>query len=490
MNQPSQAVGSLGLRVYSRMLAGALGIACLACRTPATDESEASGLIQEEERELIDPLRLSNVSIGPQVDHVPERPSSLFEWGDPFLKSGELNPGIPLMTGQVIQPGLLIYGTARTAVQTFSPGGFRGPKSTEAVARIDLYANYQISGTERFFVSVRPLDEGGKFTRYTFDSVDEEGFEFVDSTKIQTIYFEGDFGEIFPGLDPQDRGGLDLGFSIGRQRIALQDGLLLNDRLDSLGITRNSILPTGTANYRMTALLAVDDIRRSDGVNTDEALLFALANEADLPFATVSLDGVYVKDQVGREDAFFLGAGAVRRFGPTSVALRAVSSFPEVKDGSKSSEGTLLFAEISRNRPRSDDLLYSTWFWGINDYATSARDGHGGGPLDRAGILYNALRLSRYTTALSNDVEDAFGGAFGLQTFLGDPDHRRQLVFELGWRADTGDRKGSDREALAVGVRYEQALGQHLVWRVDGFLVGRDEFQPGGGIRSEILIKF
>jgi len=430
------------------------------------------------------------VPIGLQLDDGPGRPAPLLELGDPFLNTGELNPAIPLATGAVIQPGFLIYGTARSGLQTFSPGGNRGPKSTEAVARIDLYANYQFTGTERFFISVRPLDEDGQFTRYTFDAPNDDGFEFEDSTRIQTVFFEGDFGEIFPGLDSHDRGQLDLGFSIGRQRFALQDGLLLNDRLDSLGITRNSLLADGTSNYRMTALLAVDDIRRSDGVNTNEALLLALANEVDMPYATFSLDGVYVKDQKDDEDAFFLGAGAVRRFGATNVALRAVSSFPSKKNGTKSSEGTLVFAEISQNRPHSDDLMYSTWFLGINDYATSARDGHGGGPLDRAGILYNALRLNRYTTALSNDVQDAFGGALGLQTFLGDHDHRRQLIFELGWRADLASNPATDREALAFGMRYEQAIGRHLIWRLDGFVVGRDGFQPGGGVRTEFLVKF
>lgn len=462
-------------------------------RAPSAPHSATTGIQSKEgdqEQAERDPFRLSDQPLPPQLDRVPKRPTPLLEWGDPFLGTGEIAPGIPLLTGQVLQPAFLLYGTARTGVQTFDLGGSRGPRFTEAVARIDLYANYQFSGTERFFASIRPLDQGGQFTRYTFAPDNDEGFEFETSEALQTIYFEGDLGEMFPLLDPSDRGQWDIGFSVGRQRVALQDGLLLNDRMDSIGFTRNSILPKGTANYRMTALLAVDDVRRSDGVNSDEALLFALANEADLRLATVSLDGVYVKDQVGKEDAFFLGAGAVRRFGATNTAFRVVSSFPEKDKGVKSSEGTLLYAEISRNRPHSDDLIYTSWFWGIDEYATAARDAHGGGPLDRAGILYNALRLSRYTTALSNDVTEAFGGAIGFQTFLGDAEHRRQLVLELGWRADTDRLKGSDREALAVGFRYEQALGQHLIMRFDGFVAGRDGFAPAAGIRNEFLVKF
>lgn len=449
------------------------------------------GSDQDSKDEVPDHLRLSDTVIPPQVELVPDRPRPLIEWGDPFLGTGEIEPGIPLPTGQVIQPSFLVYGVGRTALQTFSPGDSRATRSAEAVARIDLYANLQFTGTERFFVSIRPLDQDGTFTRYTFlPENEDDGFDFDLSEEIQTIYFEGDVGEIFPNLDPKDQGEWDLGFSVGRQRVQFQDGLLLNDRLDSIGVTRNSILPEGTANWRMTALLAVDDIRRSDRVNTSDALLFALSNELDLSAGTVSLDGVYVKDQKDKEDALFLGAGLVRRIGQTNTALRIVSSFPEVDDGEKSSKGTLLFSEISRNRTNSPDLIYSTWFWGIRRYTGAARDSHGGGALDRAGILYHAQRLSRFTTALSNDISEAFGGAIGIQTFLGDPELRRQLVVEFGWRADTTNQQGSDREAIALGCRFEQALGQHLIFRLDGFVSGRDGLDPGWGLRTEFLVKF
>ena len=62
----------------------------------------------------------------------------------------------------------------------------------------------------------------------------------------ETLFFEGDFGEIFPGLDPYDTKLLDYGFSVGRQPVLIQDGLLINaNRLDAVTVTRNTL--NGTA---------------------------------------------------------------------------------------------------------------------------------------------------------------------------------------------------------------------------------------------------
>ncbi|MCH8284337.1 MAG: hypothetical protein IIC20_07155, partial [Chloroflexi bacterium] len=44
---------------------------------------------------------------------------------------------------------------------------------------------------------------------------------------------EGDFGEIFPRLDPLDSEQLDIGFSVGRMPLLAQQGLFINeDKID------------------------------------------------------------------------------------------------------------------------------------------------------------------------------------------------------------------------------------------------------------------
>ena len=73
--------------------------------------------------------------------------------------------------------------------------------------------NLQLSGSERLLVGVRALDDGGRFTSYFFEhpdpTLDGEFRDEVDAD-LEFLFFEGDFGEIFPNLDKEDFGTLRL----------------------------------------------------------------------------------------------------------------------------------------------------------------------------------------------------------------------------------------------------------------------------------------
>ena len=56
-----------------------------------------------------------------------------------------------------------MYGTARTALQTFDDGE---RQITEWANRLDLFGNLQLTGTERLLIGIRPLDEEGEFSGY------------------------------------------------------------------------------------------------------------------------------------------------------------------------------------------------------------------------------------------------------------------------------------------------------------------------------------
>ncbi len=90
-----------------------------------------------------------------QLDQVPDRPKPIVELGAPFLGTGPIPQGIELPTGAVWQPSFILFGTYRTALQTFDAGE---ESFTERVHRLDLYGNLQLSGTERLLVGIRPLD--------------------------------------------------------------------------------------------------------------------------------------------------------------------------------------------------------------------------------------------------------------------------------------------------------------------------------------------
>lgn len=430
--------------------------------------------------------RLSEVPVPPRTDLVPDRPRPLLELGDPLLGAGPLGETIELPTGAVWQPSLIVFGTLRTALQSFDAG----TTTVEWASRLDLFANLQLSGTERLLAGFRPLDENGRFSRYRFRPSALDGWEGELDGRPETLFFEGDAGELFPALDPSDRSRHDWGFAVGRQPVVFQEGLLVDDTLDAVGVTRNTLLPRGAANLRVTGLWAWNDVGRDDNVEDASAQLFGLFAETDAGAHTAALDLVWVADADDRTGAVYAGVSSVQRVGRYNTALRAVGSFPGRADTPEASRGQLVLAEVSRDLVGTHDVVYLNAFLGVDSFSSAARGPASGGPLGRVGVLFEAVGLGSYGSALGNRADSSAGAAVGWQTFpgahgVGTP--RQQLVLELGGRADTD---GSDTAAVALGGRYQRALSRHLVLRADAFVAAREGDTPASGLRLELLTKF
>ena len=130
---------------------------------------------------------------------IPDRKTLFGE--NPFLGLGAITPGFETPTGAIWQPSLIIYGEYRSAVQTFNNGD---DEITEWANRLDLFANYYLTPTERFLVGIRPLDLEGDFTGYRFGGNRGSGWEEAFNIELRSLFFEGDFGELFPRLDNDD----------------------------------------------------------------------------------------------------------------------------------------------------------------------------------------------------------------------------------------------------------------------------------------------
>ncbi len=413
----------------------------------------------------------------------PDRPKPLIELGDPLLGTGPIGEGIELPTGAVWQPSFVVFGTARSAIQVFD----NGPETfSEWANRIDLFGNLQLSGTERILVGIRPLDQDNRFTGYFFepsgDRQHEEEEEF--NARITTLFFEGDLGEIFPNLDPTDSGELDIGFSVGRQLLFYQEGMLINDTIDSVGITKNNILPAGASNMQVTFVYGWNDIHRDNNIEDNSALLFGLFTELDTPKSTLNFDLVYVHDEDEEESGFVGGVSAVQRIGYVNTSFRALGSIATDEESDRLRDGALLFGEVSWVPHHTHDNMYVNAFWGIDNFSSAARAPDAGGPLGRTGILFAAVGLGRYGAALGNRADDSVGAAVGYQHFWDET--RQQFIVEAGGRGST---KESD-SAIAIAGRYQRAVGQHTVLRVDTFARGRRNEPPGWGARFEIQFKF
>ena len=342
-----------------------------------------------------DPWRLPDEVVQYPVDPV-ERLQPILEIGDPFLGNGPIQPGIKTPTGQMLQPWFLLFGTFRSAFQSFDSGD---ENTIEWSNRLDLHGNVNLSGTERLLFSMRPLDrETGGYTGYNFEPNGDQGWQEDFNARLTQLFFEGDFGEIFPGLDPTDSGTFDVGFSIGRQPVLLQDGLLLNDIIDMVGITRNSLVFDGVSNLRMTGVYGWNHINRgnndlADNNNAHSAHLFGLFSEADTAWDnTVSLDFIYVDDHRDG-NAWYVGAASTQRFGRLNTTFRANASIPEHDETPTVGRGVLSLNSLARCLVRTISPI-SILSGTLSQFTSASRSPDQGSPVANLGILYGPVGMA------------------------------------------------------------------------------------------------
>lgn len=413
-----------------------------------------------------------------------KRPKPLLEIGDHFLDTGKLQHGIQLPGGAVWQPSLLLFGNYRTAVQTFDDGKTR---FSEWANRLDVFANLQLTGTERAIVGFRPLDNKRDFIGYQFEP--DRGFQKKADGNVDVAFFEGNLREMLPALDPKDTRALDYAFAVGRQPLLLQDGILLNDTIDAVGIVRNAVHTPWTSGVRLDVIYGWDHIHRNDNVLDKSAQLFAATAFADLYWSTLELDTVYVSADRKTGDGFYAGLSGIQRvqlFGESiSTTFRVNGSYALDHETAAVSNGVLLYGEMGRSPIGTPDWMYIDVFGGIDKFSSAARAQDAGGPLGRTGILFEALQLGHYGAPLGSKANNAFGGSLGYQRFW--DLFRRQLIVEVGGRRDTSS---GGANAFGVGGRLQQAFGQHLILELDSFVAAVEDRGPAYGGRGEAQVKF
>lgn len=438
---------------------------------------------------------------------LPERPKPIIELGEPFLGTGTLKQGIRLPTGAVWQPALLAFGTFRSALQSAQTdfGDLGKVELTEAAFRFDLFGNLYLTSSERILVGFRPFDQNGDFTRYTLNATEgligeEEDFEGEFNFRLRTLFFEGDFGELFPALDWTDRKGLDIGISVGRQPLSFQDGMLINeDAIDAVGLTRANLKFRGLVNMRVTGLFAWGDINRPFGdfdgnlaglnIGDKSAMLVGLFTETDTRKTTIEADAIAVFSDDLAGDGIYAGLGSTRRIGRFSNTWRAVGSVPIGEEGFHNSLGVLVANQFSWTPHHTHNHVYINAFLGIQEFRSAARGPANGGPLGNIGILYSAFGIGRFGAALGNFSDYSFGASTGYQIFF---DHtRQQVIFEIGGRKRYNDDEGVlSTDGIAGAARYQIAIKRRGVIVADVFSVYDLDFEGTTfGGRLELVIK-
>ncbi len=406
-------------------------------------------------------------------------------FGDPFLEPGNLDAGFEIPTGAVWQPSLWIFGQGRTVLQTQDTGD--ADRVSEWANTLDLFANLQLTGTERILLGINPLRRGTRFTGYRFEPDEDRGGFSRFGANITTLFFEGDFGELFPALDEADALALDYGFSIGRQSLSFQQDILINDTVDGIGIVRNSLVMPGGSNARITGFYGWNEISRANSEHDQNAQLFGLFTQADLYMSTVAIDAVYVGSDNSGADGLYFGASSVQRFGLITSSFRFLMSQAMNSNGTDEvDDGYMLYADLSTTPLGTDDIIYITGFAALGEFTQAARDPTVGGPLTRAGIIFASPQLGSYRGPLSARANDVIGFAAGRQWFL-TANNREQFVLEFGGRKDIG---GTDSDALAVSGRYQIQIHNQAYWQFDLYGSYKETEGAGYGARSEIVVRF
>lgn len=428
-----------------------------------------------------------------EIGRLPERPPLAVEWGNGFLDTGNLHPGFEIpVIGAVWQPRLWAYAINRTTVQTFEDGRSGRQRETELSNRLDVFANLQLTGTEKLLLGIRPTDNNrpDRFTRYTFDGA-SEGFNNELDLNIETLFFEGDLGSLFPVLDKSGVRPLDLGFTVGRQPVIFQEGILINDTIDAVGFIRNNIPFPGTSNFRVSGMWGWNRLDRNDfGRDPGRENMYALFIAADAQLSTYNLDLIYVDDE-NNGDGFYVGASAIQRvpaLGGISTAFRINSSFALEDEipGNVVGTGTLITAEFSKNVKQSDDIVYFNSFLGIGNFTQAGREAVVGGPLANTGILFASPNLSTYGAELDPFTSDSvIGGAIGYQAFW--DNKRRNLILEAAARHDLS---GEGFDSLGLGFQLQQAVGRHVQLQFESFYAFNEDRDDGFGARAEVQVVY
>ena len=419
---------------------------------------------------------------------VPDR-KSLFG-KDRFLSPGPVDPGIESPTGATWRPSFFVFGNLRTAVQSFEAAG--GIRTNEWANRLDLFGNFSLTSTERFLIGFRPLDDEGVFTGVARQQGYSTSFQNGLNAEPHTFFFEGYLDELFPRIDPDDRLGLDLGFSIGRQPLVLQNGILANDNVDAFALTKHNFFRMNASATRLSAWVAFNEIHRNDRLRDSGAVLYGLSSTLDYPRQTIEVDAAYVdgtnQDRGGAGDGAYLGIGRIARFGYWNSTFRANASYAMHSKSRTVNDGVLLTHQLSRTMKHSEDVLTLSTYSEYGDYTSAARDPATGGPLGGFSFLQRAVGIGSYGAPLDANEGDALGFEISYQQFL-DDEERRQLLYSAG-AVRTESLTGEDTITGAIGLQYQQQLSESLLFQIGGFGSFDDEGEKGFGVRTELRRKF
>src|SRR5258706_1556373 len=113
--------------------------------------------------------------------------------------------------------GFMTYGDLRIAGDSYDNGNGKGKQEVVA-ARLNLVMDLALTPTERIHAFALPLDKNHSLTRSAFSGTDKNKFIHNFDFDLDTLFFEGDAGQITGGLLGKPS-KFDLPIAIGRMAL-------------------------------------------------------------------------------------------------------------------------------------------------------------------------------------------------------------------------------------------------------------------------------
>lgn len=388
--------------------------------------------------------------------------------------------------------GFMSYGDLRIAADSYDNGNGKGKQDVLA-ARLNLDMDLALTPTERIHAFARPLDKNNSFTRYVFSGTDKDKFIHNLDFDLDTLFFEGDAGQISGGLMGKPA-GFDLPIAIGRMPFVAQNGVWIEDAFDgaAMSFTAKNIPSLDVSNYDITLFAAAAQVTTAAAPGSRNGV-YGLSGFADALRGYIEFGYGYLKADNDNLSYSNVTAAFTRRYhGRLSNSIRVIDNFGQkgIPGKPKTADGLLVLVENSvtpRFLPWGNQLNFVPYlnaFAGFNSPQSLARGGDSGGVLRNTGITFESDGMTAYPT-LDATARKSYGGALGLE-YLGDLAH--QIVVEGSVvRRMSGNTLGSQ---YGIGVRYQQPISPDLIIRFDamkGWLQGQKDIY---GVRAELRLKF
>ncbi len=426
-----------------------------------------------------------------------DAPRPVVELGRPIYVEGTFGDGINLFGDKnLLFPAFNISGDWRTAV-AFNDNG--NVEVGQIATRLNLELDFKLTATERLHAFIRPVDQGGQFTRYEFFGDDRDQGETFFDVNLETMFFEGDVGAIYQGLSGK-YSGLDLPISFGLMPVLFQNGVWAEDAFvgGAFAIPALNSPKLDISNMDFSFFGGIDKVTTpairdaqgnlaDHGVNVYGAAAFIEANEGYWEAGFGRIDGS------GNFDDFSYNSATIaftKRYGRRlSNSTRAIWTFGQDADNvQQTADGVVLLFEnsIVTHLPSTLVPYFNAWI-GFDRPQPLADDS---GLLKNTGINFETDALTGFPK-LDDTANNTWGGAIGVMYLFA---LDQQLVVEAatvqpfnGNGADTN--AGGDQYAL--GIRYQRPISAAWIVRADAMYGWReDSFEDIAGVRLEIRRKF